>query len=68
VAHDLHRYIGRTVLVQLDEHTMTGTLAYASDRTVTLQNAALLPDQGEATDMDGDVIIDRYRVIWMQVA
>jgi len=47
---------------------MTGTLAYASDRTVTLQNAALLPEQGEATDMDGDVIIDRYRILWTQVA
>jgi hypothetical protein len=68
VAHDLHRYLGRAVLVQLEDHTMTGTLAYASDRTVTLQNAALLPEQGEATDMDGDVIIDRYRILWTQVA
>lgn len=68
MSSDYRRYVGRTVLVQLEDHTITGSLAYESQYTLTLQHAALLPENGEPTEMDGDVVIDRFRVLWVQVA
>lgn len=67
MASDFRRYLNRTILLQLDEHTLTGVLARESGTALTLERAQLLAD-GQVTDMDGLVVVDRLRVLWVQVA
>jgi len=64
---DFGRYLNRTVLVQLDEHTIAGVLARESTTALTLQRAQLLAGD-QVTDMEGEVVVDRFRVVWVQVA
>lgn len=66
MAGDFRPYIGRTVLVQLDEHTITGVLHAESGTVLTLRSAQLLAADGP-TDMDGEVVVDRLRIQWVQV-
>lgn len=68
MATDYRRHVGRSVLVQLEEHTLSGTLVSESTETLTLMNASLLPAEGQPTDMDGAVVISRAYVLWTQVA
>lgn len=68
MASDYRRHVGRSVLVQLEEHTLSGTLVGETQETLTLLNASLLPAAGDPTDMDGAVVVSRAYILWMQVA
>lgn len=64
---DLRPYVGRSVIVQVDdEHALAGTLSVETSTAITLTDAALLSDAGEATDMDGVILIERIRILWIQ--
>lgn len=68
MAGDFRRYRGRSVLVQLDEHTLTGVLVRETSTAVTLRSCSLLSDAGAVTTVDGEVVIERLRILWLQVA
>ncbi len=68
MASDYRLYLSRTVLVQADDIQWTGTLIRESATALVLDGAALQPDEGDPVLLDGVVVIERARVVWVQVA
>lgn len=61
---DYRPYVGNQIVIQLDEHTIGGTLARETDQVLVLRDVALL--DGEPMPMDGEVVVDRLRIVWVQ--
>jgi hypothetical protein len=61
--------VRREVLVQLRSGSaVKGALWARKGRTLVLKSATLLEPGAEAVSMDGDVVLDRDVVDWVQVA
>lgn len=68
--HDYRAFLARTVLVQIhgEDEAIHGTLVFASDTTLVLENAALVMGGREPTPLDGSVVVERSSVRWVQVS
>lgn len=58
---------GRRVLVQLPDMTIEGTLERAGRRTLRLMGAKLVDRDRAPTPIDGEVVVERAQVSWVQV-
>lgn len=61
------RYVGREVVVQLDDMAIHGTLTRDGRDLIELENAGSLSPSGERRPIDGAVLIPVMRVDWIQV-
>lgn len=65
---ELKAYCGRHVLVTLDSDVvLDGTLTRVGASWGVLENATLIPPAGEHVAMDGTVMVQAARVVWIQV-
>lgn len=61
--------VRRRVVVELvTEQTIAGVMWTRRGRTLVLKNCELLASNASPVPMDGDVIVDRDQVAWVQVA
>ncbi|MGW1678510.1 hypothetical protein [Saccharopolyspora shandongensis] len=63
---EYRRHLGRRVLLHLDGATLDGVLVRADRDTVALREARMLSAL-EPSDMDGELIVERVALVWMQV-
>lgn len=68
MAGDYRRYVGRTVMLQVGRVSIGGVLQREAGQTLVLSNASLVADGQRPVDMDGEVVVERSRVSWVQVA
>jgi len=60
--------VGRTVVIHTPEQTVEGVLTYASGALLILRGAVLPAAAGrDATPLDGEVVVERQRVVFGQV-
>ena len=57
----------RRVLVHVDGQTIDGILWKRRGPLLVLRSASMLSPQGGAVPIDGEVVVERHRVSWMQV-
>lgn len=57
----------RRVIVNLADHAFDGVLWAQRGPLLVLRNAKLLAEGAEPTPMDGDIVIERDRVEFVQV-
>lgn len=63
---ELRDLTGRRVLVQVAGDTLAGTVSRSGMRTIRLSGAAALAGGGEAP-IDGEVVVMRRHITWLQV-
>ncbi|WP_263251625.1 hypothetical protein [Saccharopolyspora rosea] len=63
---EYRRHLGRRVLLHLDGATLDGVLVRVDRDTVALDQARLLSAL-EPSDMDGEIVVERVALVWMQV-
>ena len=68
MAGDYRRYVGRTVMLQVERVSIGGVLEREVGQTLVLSGASLIEDGQRPVDLDGEVVIERARVLWAQVA
>lgn len=56
------------VIVNLADHAFDGILWATRGPLLVLKDAKLLTETDEPTPMDGDIVIERDRVLFVQVA
>ncbi|MEV5543107.1 hypothetical protein AB0L13_40430 [Saccharopolyspora shandongensis] len=63
---EYRRHLGRRVLLHLASATLDGVLVRADRDTLTLNQARMLSAL-EPSDMDGEIVVGRVNLVWMQV-
>lgn len=64
---DFRRFVGRDVVVQLDDMAIQGTLVRDGRDFIELENAGSLSADGDRRPIDGTVLIPVMRIDWIQV-
>lgn len=67
MSDDYRRYVGRQVVLQLEDDSLIGTLERAGRELLELANAATLAPGHDPRPIDGDVLVPRSRIHWVQV-
>ena len=69
MAGDYRRFVGRTILAQVERHSVGGVLDREQGQTLVLTDASLIEDNGQKPiPLDGEVVVERARILWVQVA
>lgn len=58
------RHVGRRVIVRLDDCTIEGRLISLTRRSMAFRNSRIVE---QAKPVDGELVVERARVIWVQV-
>lgn len=64
---DYRRWIARTVLVKAGDEQWTGVLDRETDRVLVLVDAEMVLDGADPVPADGELVIERRIVDWVQV-
>lgn len=64
---DYRRHVGRRVLVFTAAMTFDGTLSHEGRESISMTDASALATSGEKRPVDGEVLIPKTRVDWLQV-
>lgn len=68
MAGDYRRFVGRTVLLQIERMSIGGVLSSETGQTLVLTEASLIEDDRKPVDVDGEIVVERSRILWVQVA
>lgn len=65
--NDYRPFIGRRVIVFAEFLTFEGTLDRVGKDSLILANAAAVAEDGGRKPIDGDTIVPRFSIQWVQV-
>jgi hypothetical protein len=65
--NDYRPFIGRQVLVFTEFMTFEGTLERIGKDSLTLTHTAAVAEDGGRKPIDGDTIVPRFSIQWVQV-
>jgi hypothetical protein len=64
---DYRRLVGRRVLLFTESMTFDGVLVRAGKETLVLERVSAISPAGKPTPVDGEVVVPKRVVIWVQV-
>ena len=66
---EFRRHLGKPVLVQLDDdQAVGGVLERVTAVTLALSDPYVVSSDGKQTSADGEIVVSRHSIIWIQVA